>query len=118
MFHSSSNSKSPNCSFDAMSLAWPSFCSTPLTISQQSFAPAVSHIFGALSVLKMRHALIVLPSKSDFHGPGFGAAGWRKTALSRNGMVQVMFKMYITTDVELAKPAPGPRQQYRAMEMH
>src|SRR4026209_1556142 len=73
-----------------MSLAWPSFCSTPLTISQQSFAPAVSHIFGALPVLKMRHALIVLPSKSDCHGPGVGAAVWMKTALSRNAMVQVM----------------------------
>jgi len=45
----------------------------------------------------MRHALIVLPSKSDFHGPGFGAAVWKKTALSRNAMVQVMLKRYITT---------------------
>src|SRR5262245_63690034 len=69
MFHSSSSSKSPNCSFDAMSLAWPSFCSTPLTISQQSFAPGLSHIFGALSVLKMRHASRLLPSKRDFHAP-------------------------------------------------
>src|SRR5215510_2851503 len=89
MFHSSSSSKSPNCSFDAMSFAWPSFRSTPLTISQQSFAPGVSHIFGALSVLKMRHALMLLPSKSDVHGPAFGA-GWNKTIPSSTAIVRVM----------------------------
>src|SRR6476646_11259506 len=70
MFHSSSSSKSPNCSFDATSLAWPSFCSTPSLISQQSLAPGVSHIFGGWSVLKMRQASIDLPSNSDLHGPG------------------------------------------------
>src|SRR4051812_39338460 len=73
-----------------MSLAWPSFCSTPSTISQQSFAPGVSHIFGALSVLKMRHAFMLLPSKSDFHGPGFAAAGCIMTALSSNAIVRGM----------------------------
>jgi len=57
-----------------MSFACPSFCSTPLTISQQSFAPGVSHIFGGVSVLKMRHAFMSLPSKSDFHVPAFGGA--------------------------------------------
>src|SRR3954469_17492098 len=73
-----------------MSFAWPSFCSTQLTISQQSFAPGVSHIFGALSVLKIRHALIVLPSKSDFHGPAFGAAGCNRRAEIRKAIVRVM----------------------------
>src|SRR4029077_17605364 len=70
MFHSRSSSKSPNCALDATSLAWPSFWSTPSLISQQSLAPGVSHIFGALSVLKMRQASIDLPSHSDCHGPG------------------------------------------------
>src|SRR5215212_4674137 len=73
-----------------MSFAWPSFRSTPLTISQQSFAPGVSHILGALSVLKMRHAFMLLPSKSDFQGPAFAGAGWIKAALSSNAIVRVM----------------------------
>ena len=70
-----------------MSFAWPSFRSTPFAISQQSFAPGASHIFGAVSVLKMRHAFMLLPSKSDFHGPACGAAAWIRTALSRNAIV-------------------------------
>src|SRR3954471_10146157 len=73
-----------------MSFACPSFRSTPLAISQQSFAPGVSHIFGALSVLKMRHAFMLLPSKSDFHAPAFGAAGWTNKAVSRKAIVGIM----------------------------
>src|SRR3954466_13535516 len=73
-----------------MSFAWPSLRSTPFPISQQSFAPGASHIFGGVSVLKMRHAFMLLPSKSDFHGPAFAAAGWIKAALSSNAMVRVM----------------------------
>src|SRR3954452_25565552 len=73
-----------------MSFACPSFRSTPFAISQQSFAPGVSHIFGALSVLKMRHAFMLLPSKSDFHGPAFGAAGWINKAVSRRAIVGIM----------------------------
>src|SRR6187401_1996331 len=73
-----------------MSFARSALRSTPSTISQQSFAPGVSHIFGALSVLKMRHAFMLLPSKSDFHGPAFAAAGWIKTAVSRTAIVRVM----------------------------
>src|SRR3954471_7407235 len=76
-----------------MSFAWPSLRSTPLAISQQSFAPGVSHIFGVVSVLKMRQAFMLLPSKSDFHGPAFAAAaGWSKRALSRNASVGIMGK--------------------------
>src|SRR3954468_10619315 len=63
-----------------MSLAWPSFCSTPSLISQQSFAPGASHIFGAVVVLKIRHASMLLPSKRDFHGPALGAADWSRNA--------------------------------------
>jgi hypothetical protein len=33
---------------------------------------------------------MLLPSKSDFHGPGFAAAGWMKTVVSRRAIVQVM----------------------------
>src|SRR5689334_115737 len=75
-----------------MSFACPSFCSTPLTISQQSFAPGVSHIFGALSVLKMRQAFMFLPSKRDFHGPAFGAAGCKTSARIRNAIFSVMIE--------------------------
>src|SRR5689334_17253805 len=77
-----------------MSFACPSFRSTPFTISQQSFAPGVSHIFGAFSVLKMRHAFMLLPSKSDFHGPAFPAAGWRNRAVRSNTIVGFMGKIY------------------------
>jgi hypothetical protein len=50
----------------------------------------VSHIFGALSVLKMRHAFMLLPSNSDFQGPAFAAAGWIMTAVSSNAIIGVM----------------------------
>src|SRR3954462_6852586 len=80
-----------------MSLAWPSFCSMPSTISQQSLAPGVAHIFGAVSVLKMRHALMLLPSKRDFHGPAFGAAGCNTRAKSSTAIVWVIAGRYIMT---------------------
>src|SRR5580765_6855165 len=81
-----------------MSLAWPSLTSTPSLISQQSFAPGVSHIFGALSVLKMRQASRLLPSKRDFHGPGF-PADWAelRTRQRTSGIMDAMPERYIMT---------------------
>jgi hypothetical protein len=43
-----------------------------------------------LSVLKMRHAFMLLPSKSDVHGPAFGAVGWSRTVPRRRASVRVM----------------------------
>src|SRR5215831_10692457 len=97
MFHSSSSSKSPNCAFEATSLACPSFCRMPSLISQQSFAPGVSHIFGARSVLKMRHASMLLPSKRDFHGPACGVGACRTNADTISTMIWVMPGRYIMT---------------------
>src|SRR4051812_9524540 len=81
-----------------MSLAWLSFCRIPSLISQQSFAPGVSHIFGALSVLKMRQASRLLPSKRDFQGPGFPAAcAEPRTRQRRSGIIDAMPERYIMT---------------------
>src|SRR6188768_686160 len=100
MFHSSSSSKSPNCSLDARSLALPSFHSAPSLISQQFLlASAGSHCRGALSDLKIRQASIDLPSKRDFHGPGFPAAcGARiRTRLTKSGIMDAIPERYIMT---------------------
>src|SRR4029078_10475521 len=80
-----------------MSLAWPSLCRIPSVISQQSLAPGVSHIFGALSVLKMRHASMLLPSNRDFHGPALAAAVWKTRAETSITMMCVMPGRYIMT---------------------
>src|SRR6266487_7112201 len=94
-----------------MSLAWLSFCSTPSLISQQSLSPGLSHIFGALSVLKIRQASRLLPSKSDFHGPGF-PADWAepRRRQSTSGIMDAMPERYIMT---LAKRGRYGRHEKR-----
>src|SRR5215204_38771 len=74
MFHSSSSSKSPNCSLDARSLALPSFHNTPSLISQQFLVTSASHCLMGRSDLKMRQASSDLPSNKLFHGPACCAA--------------------------------------------
>src|SRR6476620_3557243 len=101
-----------------MSFAWPSLRSTPFTISQQSFAPGVAHIFGASSVLKMRHAFMLLPSKSDFHGPAFAAAGWRNRALRSNAIVGIMGKIYHDGQRPLEEKSAGGAWTHRRPPLH
>jgi hypothetical protein len=57
----------------------------------------VSHIFGALSVLKMRHASMRLAVEQRFPRPAFGAAAERERKTDAGADYRVMPERYIMT---------------------